>query len=76
MENSLLKTWTVDTVGYSIQICWLLKFLLKPMVTTYVISGPCSVHPIITWVKNAAPVMTNWQATKAISVLILVCGKQ
>ena len=46
------------------------------MVTTYVVSGPSSVHPIITWVKNATPVMTNWQATKAISVLILVCGKQ
>ena len=46
------------------------------MVTTYVISDPCSVHPIITWVKNATPVMTSWQATKAISVLILVCGKQ
>ena len=36
-ENSLgehaprhpLKTWTVDTVGYSTEICWLLQFLLK-----------------------------------------------
>ena len=27
----LLKMWTVDTVGYSIQICWLLQFLLKPL---------------------------------------------
>ena len=26
-----LKTWTVDTVGYSIQMCWLLQFLLKPL---------------------------------------------
>ena len=26
-----LKMWTVDTVSYSIQICWLLQFLLKPL---------------------------------------------
>ena len=30
-----LKTWTVDTVGYSIQIRWLLQFLLKPLGTLY-----------------------------------------
>ena len=33
-----LKTWTVDIVGYivgySIQICWLLQFLLKPLSST------------------------------------------
>ena len=28
-----LKMWTVDTVGYSIQICWLLQFLLKPLLS-------------------------------------------
>ena len=29
------KTWTVDTVGYSIEICWLLQFLLKPLPTNF-----------------------------------------
>ena len=27
-----LKTWTVYTVGYSVQICWLLQFLLRPKI--------------------------------------------
>ena len=29
----------VDTVGYSIQTCWLLQFLLKPLVTSYIYSS-------------------------------------
>ena len=29
----------VDTVGYSIQTCWLLQFLLKPLVTSYIHSS-------------------------------------
>ena len=27
--------WTVDTVGYSIQICWQLQFLLKPLLIRF-----------------------------------------
>ena len=37
-----LKTWTVDTVGYSIQICWLLQFLLKPL----------NMHVQTSWIKQ------------------------
>ena len=29
----------VDTVSYSIQTCWLLQFLLKPVVTSYIYSS-------------------------------------
>ena len=38
--------WTVDMVGYFIQICWLLQFLLKPLLDT------CTGHPKLCYIHR------------------------
>ena len=56
----------VDTIGYSIQTCWLLQFLMKPLRSSYMaLFLGCTVPSLLVW---------DWNEAEMINVEPAVCN--